>query len=146
MNIYIGHYISVIKTVVISFIFLPFTTEVKMQIKSVRRQFIKEKCLANLTQSFPFFPIFFNALPFSFFYHCIILIRRSSLDNWIRIHLFFFSLNRCHSFPFALEKLCEPQNPMMIMKNFLMFICNCTISIIAYVIKSNTHYVTRNVE
>ena len=67
---------------------------------------------------FPFFPIFFNALPFSFFYHCIILIRRSSLDNWIRIHLFFFSLNQCHSFAFALEKLCEAQSPMMIMKIF----------------------------
>ena len=42
---------------------------------------MKEKCLENRTQPFPFFPIFFNALPFSFFYHCIILIRRSSLDN-----------------------------------------------------------------
>ena len=33
MNIYIGYYISVTEIVVILFIFLPFTTEVKMQIK-----------------------------------------------------------------------------------------------------------------
>ena len=78
MNICIGHYISVIETVVISYIFLPFTTEVKMQIKQATRQFIKEKCLENLTL---FFRIFFNALPFSFFYHYVVLIRRSSLDN-----------------------------------------------------------------
>ena len=74
--------------------------------------------------TFSFFPHLFQCSPF--FYHYVVLIRRSPLDNWIRMHLFFFSLNQCHSFAFALEKLCEAQNLMMIMKIFLMFICDCT--------------------
>ena len=86
MNIYIGHYISVIETVVISFIFLLFTTEVKIQLEQAKGQFIKEKCVENLTQSFSFF-IFFRALSFSFF---LSLIRRSSLGNWLHINLFLF--------------------------------------------------------
>ena len=78
MNIYIGHYISVIETVVISFIFLPFTTEVKMQIKQATGQFMKEKCLENRTQSFPFFLIFFDAPFLFFFYHY-----NHRLNGWI---------------------------------------------------------------
>ena len=66
MNIYIGHYISVIETVAISFIFLLFTTEVKIQIEKAKGQFIKEKCVENLTQSFSFFHLF-SCLLFFFF-------------------------------------------------------------------------------
>ena len=42
MNIYIGNCISVIETVVISFLFLPFTTKVKMQIKKKKGILLKK--------------------------------------------------------------------------------------------------------
>ena len=101
--------------------------------KKAKRQFINEKCLENHTQSCSLWFILFSAS--FFYYHYIVLIHRSSLDDWLRIYMLFFSLNQCHSFASALEKLCEAQNPMKIMKVFLMFICNCIISTIAYVIK-----------
>ena len=129
---------SIVETVVISFIFLLFTTEVKIQIEKAKGQFIKENCVENLTQSFSFFhlfscPLFFFFLS-SYRFNPQIIIRQLASYKLVCV----FWLNQNHSSVVCLEKLCEAQKPMTIMKIFLMFTCNCTISTITYVIKSNT--------